>query len=401
MRTSDDTTGQLDRAPRQERILGELGGETAGPTVVVMCGIHGNEPTGVRAARRVLDRLAAADAPGIRGRLVVIVGNLTALQQKTRFVELDLNRQWSPDRVRRVRAGEEDGAAETAEQREILRVLDRLAPELALPAYFLDLHTSSADGPPFLTVGDTLRNRAFAMQLPLPLILGLEEQVDGALLEYLNNQGFVTLGVEAGHHDRRTSVDRHEAVLWLTLVAAGLLRREQAPVDLEHQRRLLLEASHGIPRVMEVRYRHPIAPRDSFAMEPGFANFGRIARGDLLARDASGPVRAREDGLILLPLYQGKGDDGFFVAREVQRFWLGVSASLRRLRADRWVHLLPGVRRQPGGVDVLAVDTRVARLFPLELLHLMGFRKLRWEGDELTVSRRRYDLASPSEIRLA
>mgnify|MGYP000107882312 CR=1 FL=1 len=69
------------------------------------------------------------------------------------------------------------------------------------PIHFVDLHTSSAPGPPFLTVGDTLRNRRFSRGFPLPLLLGLEEQVDGSLLEYLNNHGFVTLGVEAGEHE--------------------------------------------------------------------------------------------------------------------------------------------------------------------------------------------------------
>jgi len=34
------------------------------------------------------------------------------------------------------------------------------------------------------------------------------------------------------------------------------------------------------------------------------------------------------------------------------------------------------------------------------VLHLLGFRKQRWKGEELTVTRRRYDLESPAEIRL-
>jgi hypothetical protein len=41
------------------------------------------------------------------------------------------------------------------------------------------------------------------------------------------------------------------------------------------------------------------------------------------------------------------------------------------------------------------VDTRVARLFPLEILHLLGFRKLRKDGPYLLVSRRRFDLNPP------
>ena len=50
------------------------------------------------------------------------------------------------------------------------------------------------------------------------------------------------------------------------------------------------------------------------------------------------PDLAREAGHVLLPLYQGKGNDGFFMAREVKALWLHVSAILRRLRLDMLVH---------------------------------------------------------------
>jgi succinylglutamate desuccinylase len=52
-------------------------------------------------------------------------------------------------------------------------------------------------------------------------------------------------------------------------------------------------------------------------MRPGYANFQPIRRGEHLADDASGPVLAPEDGLILMPLYQSLGTDGFFLVQEV------------------------------------------------------------------------------------
>jgi succinylglutamate desuccinylase len=123
-----------------------------------------------------------------------------------------------------------------------------------------------------------------------------------------------------------------------------------------------------------------------------------IEVGQRLARDHHGPVLAPEGGLLLLPLYQGLGEDGFFVARRVRPFWLVVSALLRRLRLNALMPLLPGVRRHPEQPDVLVVDTRIARVYPLEVFHLFGFRKVRQVGRELVVSRRRYDLAPPQRI---
>lgn len=104
--------------------------------------------------------------------------------------------------------------------------------------------------------------------------------------------------------------------------------------------------------------------------------------------------------MILLPLYQGQGEDGFFVAREFSPFWLRVSRFCRMLRMGRWMHLLPGVRRDPEDPDLLIVDTAVARFYPLEIFHLLGFRKRRQDGTVLRVSRRRFDREAPVKMTL-
>ena len=56
-------------------------------------------------------------------------------------------------------------------------------------------------------------------------------------------------------------------------------------------------------------------------MEPGFANFQPIERGQVLARDSQGAIEAPMKGWLLLPLYQGQGEDGFFIGRDVSSAW--------------------------------------------------------------------------------
>jgi succinylglutamate desuccinylase len=380
------------------RVLGRYGGDRPGPVLLVVGALHGNEPAGVAAGRRVLAALRERRPP-IAGRAVFLVGNRAALATGDRFVERDLNRMWLPERVEALGQVAEDGNL-TTEDRELRELWTTLRQELDGAhgeAYLLDLHTSSAPGCPFMTVGDTLRNRTFALHFPLPLILGLEEQIDGPLLEYLNNLGLVTLCIEAGQHDAPSSVDHMEAAVWIGLVASGMLREEDVP-DLGEHRARLLAAARDVPRVIEVRHRHPISPHDLFRMRPGYRNFQQVSRGDVLAEDRFGEVRARERGLLLLPLYQGKGDDGFFLSREVRPLWLGVSSALRRGRFADWIRLLPGVRRHPRRDDAYIVDTRIARLFPLELFHLLGFRKLRRVRDTLVVARRKFDLEGPDRF---
>jgi len=388
------TKGELARPAAH--LIASIRGTLPGPTLIILGGIHGNEPAGVLAANRVWLRMQKRRAV-LRGEVVLLRGNTRALEQRVRYIDADLNRQWTAENVRAAEL--ERGTPEVSElieQRELLMVIREAINRARGEIYFVDLHTTSADGQPFATVGDTLRNRRFAVTFPLTIVLGLEEQIDGTLLEYVNNRGAITMGVEAGQHKAMTSVDNHEAVIWIATAATGNFRREDLP-ELDQSRSVLKRASGG-KKVVEVRHRHPIVPEDHFKMEPGFKNFQAVRRGKVLARDRAGAIRASETGLILMPLYQALGDDGFFLVREVKRFWLTLSALLRKLKVGHYMHLLPGVRRDPINENVLIINTRIARILPLQVFHLLGFRRLRWTDKYLVVSRRSYDLVRPTKF---
>jgi succinylglutamate desuccinylase len=377
-------------------LIASIRGTLPGPTLIIVGGIHGNEPAGVLAEERVWLRMQKRRA-ALRGEVVLLRGNTRALEQRVRYINADLNRQWTAQNVRTAEL--EQGTPEVSElleQSELLTVIREAINRARGEIYFVDLHTTSAHGQPFATVGDTLRNRRFALNFPLTIVLGLEEQIDGTLLEYVNNLGAITMGVEAGQHEAMTSVDNHEAVIWIATTATGNFRREDLP-ELDQSRSVLKRASGGM-KVVEVRYRHAIVPEDCFKMEPGFRNFEAVRRGKVLARDRAGAIKASETGLILMPLYQALGDDGFFLVREVKRFWLTLSAFLRKLKVGHYMHLLPGVRRDPLNENFLIINTRIARILPLQVFHLLGFRRLRWTDKYLVVSRRSYDLVRPAKF---
>ena len=377
-------------------LIASIRGSLPGPTLIILGGIHGNEPAGVLAAERVWPRMQRRRAV-LCGEVVLLRGNTRALEQRVRYINADLNRQWTAENVRTAEL--EQGTPEVSEfleQRELLTVIREAINRARGEIYFVDLHTTSADGRPFATVGDTLRNRRFALNFPLTIVLGLEEQIDGTLLEYVNNLGAITMGVEAGQHESMTSVDNHEAVIWIATAATGNFRREDLP-ELDQSRSVLKRASGGA-KVVEVRHRQAIVPEDHFRMEPGFKNFQTVRRGRVLARDRAGEIKASETGLVLMPLYQALGDDGFFLVREVKRFWLTLSALLRKLKVGHYVHLLPGVRRDPLNENFLIINTRIARILPLQVFHLLGFRRLRWTDKYLVVSRRAYDLVGPTKF---
>ena len=231
-----------------------------------------------------------------------------------------------------------------------------------------------------MVIGDSLPNRRFAFDLQAPVILGLEEQLEGTLLNYLSEQGHVVIGFEGGQHASPSAVENHIAAIWSVLTTAGCLRSQDAPEKTPPEQ-------PGFP-ILEIRYHHLLQAGDDFVMEPGFTNFQPVRRGQLLARDRHGQIRAQESGQILMPLYQGQGADGFFLVRTVQRFWLRLAVWLRRLRLERLLPLLPGVRRHPDQAATLIVEPRIARWFVMEIFHLLGFRKKRHRAGKLLVSRR-------------
>lgn len=393
------------RADRpRRRILGVRRGDEPGPMLLCVAGLHGNEPSGLLALGRVLDVLEAHDT-ALGGDLIALSGNLEALSRDHRFIDEDLNRVWRKDRVAAIlaslRAGETDagtspaahgdalpmvGSAELGEQRALLGAIRDAVREARGPVYVLDLHTTSSESAPFSTLGDTLQNRAFALHLPIPVVLGLEEQIDGPMLQYFDRLGWCGIGVEGGAHRDPGSIAAHEATVWVLLAALGIVDATDVP-DLEGHRRLLARAAAGLPRVVDVRHRHAIEPGDEFRMDPGFRNFQRIRRGQRLARDRRGVVRAPERGLIFMPLYQTQGDDGFFIVRPVRPVWLRISRWLRSRGIAERATWIPGVLPHPDREDAVVLAPWASNRVVIGLLHLLGYNVRRERGRVVMVRR--------------
>jgi predicted deacylase len=367
----------LPQIPQRE--LGRLRSEQSGPTLICVAGIHGNEPAGVFAARRVFERLAKGDLK-FTGEFVAFAGNLEGLRRGVRYQERDLNRAWTDDRVAFLNS-KVNLAAEDREQSELLGAIAQVKERARGPVHLGDLHTTSAAGIPFILFGDTLEQRKFARAFPLPVILGLEEQLDGVLTAYWTKRGCVTFAIEGGQHQAADSVDSIEAVIWIALAKASLI--ESGIPEVVRSAALLDERRGKLPRTVEVVSRRSITEEDSFKMEPGFRNIDRAHKGQLLARDRGGEIRAPSDGMVLLPLYQGLGGDGFFWGRAVGRTRLLASETLRFLGADRLLSLLPGVERDSRNPSQFVVDK--PRPIALSMFHLFGYRRVRQSGAGLTV----------------
>lgn len=380
--------------PRTEfsHLIGAFIGDSDGPTLIAVGSLHGNEPAGALALEEVAQRLDGLKGQ-LQGRVFFIAGNMRALERRVRFIDDDLNRSWTWNNLSPSGLPRLEGTAEGSELNELDRLLDSILITARNEVFVIDLHSTSAGGPAFATVGDTIRNRTFARKFPVTTLLGIEEQLEGTMLEYLNNAGVVTLGFEGGRHDSTLTVENHIAFATLALVNSGVLRASDVDDLTEHHGRLA--AGVGRSHFYEVLYREAITPEDEFRMDPGFTNFDAVSKGQRLAQNRNGAVVSPFAGVVLMPLYQKLGEDGVFIGRRIAPFWLSVSAFLRKLKVQNLMTWLPGVHRDPIDPETLVINTHVARLFPLQIFHLLGYRKRRWAGAKLIVSRRKHDTVSP------
>ncbi len=371
-----------------ERILCRMTSDKPGPTVVFFGGIHGNEPAGVAALTEVTKTLKCEGAALDKGSLIGIRGNLPALLQKERFLDHDLNRIWSRSRLEIVLAKpEHERSSEERELVLIYQLIQEVLQSYSPPFYFIDLHTTSSRTRPFITINDSIINRYFSRIFPVPVILGIEEYLDGPLLSYINELGYVALGFESGTHDDPAAIRNAEDFIWLTLVYAGLLPDYRGREESYNRLDRASESDHDF---YEIFYRHKLPDAHTFKMNEGFKSFQPLPKGTVLGFEAGSPVAMQKKGILFMPLYQKQGEEGFFLIRKTPSWALKLSARLRKWKTHELLRRLPGVRWTDSEKDKLEVDLSVARFMNRPIFHLLGYRSRQRDKTHLIISNREH-----------
>ena len=285
-----------------DRIIGDIVGAESGLTVLIVGGLHGNEPAGVKAAESIIEWLSSRRYL-LRGRVVALRGNIGALCKGVRFIDADLNRVWGNDA--------DSLSHELEERNELQRAISQLLSPTSSRIILCDLHTTSGASPPFRWV---ITESDLQFPLPVPAVFGTTGAVKGTFGEWMARRGATVVCVEGGEHESAESVSNHRRMLFTVLGLTGALSSEldevvQATKELEM-------VSSTLPRECTIVAHHQISPKDAFKMRPGFRSFEPVRAGDVLADDLQGEVRAPFTGHLLLPLYQQKGEDGFLIVKE-------------------------------------------------------------------------------------
>lgn len=373
-----------------QRHIGKSEGNYDGECVVFFGSIHGNEPSGFVALNKFFTDFEKYDLhKKLRGSIFGIAGNLTGLKANTRFVKNDLNRIWTPSIMKRVyQQSQSELHDEELEQKELLNIIDHLVNTRKSHFNFVDLHTTSGPTIPFVTINDTIANRKLAGHLPIPTVLGIEEFLEGTIMDFINDLGYPAIGLESGQHCDEKSVALHLASIWVTLVAIGSLDKNDIPNYQSHFNLLQEAAGEEASQVYEVKHREVITKEDDFKMNHGFLNFQSISRRQSLAVNKRGTIKSKRSGKIFMPLYQSQGSEGFFEISEIKQIWLNLSMRIRKGKFESFLTSLPGIHKEAHKCNVLVVNKVIARFFTTDFMHLLGYRKVQRQGSIVCFTKR-------------
>jgi succinylglutamate desuccinylase len=302
-----------------------------GPLVIAIGALHGNEVAGVEAIKRVQTMLEdeVRQFPGFvfRGRFLGLIGNIAAYEVNKRFIVRDLNRIWQKDNdLCKDLSGEKKFAegveipSECLELQALRALIDQsILNHKSREVVLLDLHTTSAQGGIFSISLDGRRELEIGTAIHAPVVKGLLDGITGTLLHHYKETHFLgkeitPFAFESGSHTDPLSIDRAVSAVIKCMRAVRCLRAK----DVHGKHDMVLQnAGASLPKVVDLAYVHKIEAGAQFVMRPGYRHFQAVAKGEHLADDRFGPIFCKEDGLILMPLYQNQGTDGFFIVKLV------------------------------------------------------------------------------------
>jgi len=293
---------------KNDHLLAVIGKDPS-KKLLIIGGMHGNEHSGPEAMERVIELLQPQENK-VKGTVYFILGNLEALRRNERFVDVDLNRIWSDKHI-----ASPNGNYDYKELKEIYDLIENICQGDYSPCTLLDLHTFSADSGIFCIPAENEKSEALAQYFGVPYIEKLAKSLPETALNYYGEKGMTSVVFEGGKHNTPEATDNLEKAIWLTLDFLKFIDKKDFPfVDL--MKKDLEKISEPYPHRLEMVYHHKLEDYHRYKMNEGYYNFKEIDKGEIVARQDGDHVKSPFGGFMLMPLYQKKGSDGFFIVQE-------------------------------------------------------------------------------------
>lgn len=307
----------------------QYAGLQAGPRLLVLGAVHGNEICGTRAIERLIAEIDSGELRIERGTLTLLpITNPLAYQRKQRQGDRNLNRNLRPN------PDPQDFEDHIA---------NALCPVLEAHEVLLDLHSFHTGGQPFVMLGPrdnagTLEPFAHAAdEARLAAHLGVSRVVEGWLdtyalgvarrrdrhpdanpllldaaygvgtTEYMRSRGGYGVTLECGQHDEANAPAVAYRAIRQTLALLGMVDAEPEPP----------QQAFEVLRLEDVIDLEN--PGDTFVRE--WQSFDPLKAGELIGHRHDGrEVRAEQDGFIVFPNPRAlPGNEWFYFARRSPR----------------------------------------------------------------------------------
>ena len=270
-----------------------------GSRLLVFGAVHGNEPCGPAAIRRLIANIENGTLSLKRGSVrFVPIANPDAYREKKRLLEKNLNRVF--------RKTANPASYEERLANELTALMDRNSD------VFLDVHSSSAPGPVNVFIDyPTPENKALASALGADYVLldwpkvyennpyGFESYCTS---RYAHEIGIPGVLIECGQHDDPKTVDVAETVILRAMAHAGL-------IDFPAER-------FAPPRAIRMQtLEKKLHTGDRFEKE--WRHLEEIPAGTRVATRESGEALVAEnDSVMILPKHGAKaGEEWFYLGR--------------------------------------------------------------------------------------
>ena len=299
------------RHTRRDPGIYTLHAEQAGESVVLLGGVHGNEPSGVFAILGILHDLKSGACSLKRGSVTLVLGNPDAFVNDERPIGLgDMNRNFPAN---------ERLDPDSPLAKRMAQVRSALGPFRSV----LDLHSLSADSPPFTLCGRTREGDALLVPTEhvVSLPFSMQRLLKGSIQAFAAQfQTSLALSVECGRHDAPETYLFAYRAAHEFLEGVGVVQREQGAAELPASRRFF-----GVFHVEQEQQRLRPGESGDFNFAREFRGFDELHKGELIGRyeiqDGSGSTRqfecwAPEDCVIVMPARgENLRGDKYFLAR--------------------------------------------------------------------------------------
>lgn len=264
-------------------------GNSPGPTLVILGGVHGNEICGIQ----LIDLLKGLHIE--RGRLILAYGNPRAIGERTRLTAENLNRMFLPDdqlsSFQRI-------SYEYERSRQLMPFLDQAD-------VLLDVHSSNTlESIPFVIAEQP--GAAVASVLPVHIrCFGFDAMHPGSTDGYMNRRSRIGICLECGSNDAPDAFERARRGSFALMSYLQMISSQEGSVTFSSQ--TVFQAYS----IYKTRTEH-------FSLRRPYADFAPIKRGEIMADDGDHPVYSEFDQHIIFarPQLKKRGEDGFVLLKQ-------------------------------------------------------------------------------------